>query len=167
MLHPNSLQEDKLLTLVIEFLDTENVLCSSCSNMQIYIWLHNHNSVSISLLMVMIVSIQNLISRNHYHYLYVGPIFFFLASASFIFVLFVSFQLHWAFFSMLRLSSCCERAGLELVHRSLIAVVSAVVAQLGLQGMQASVVEAYGLGHRLSHCGTSFSCFAACGIFPD
>ena len=64
MLYLNSLQKDKLPTLVIEFLDMENVSCSSCSNRQICIWLRNHNSVSISLLMVMIVSIQNLISRN-------------------------------------------------------------------------------------------------------
>ena len=41
--------EDKLPTLVIEFLNMENVYCSSCLNVYAYIWLHNHNSISLSL----------------------------------------------------------------------------------------------------------------------
>ena len=61
---------------------------------------------------------------------------------------------------------CCLGHSLVAVLGLLIAV-AFLVAEHGLEGVQASVVAAYGLrstGFIVVH---PFSCFAACGILPD
>ena len=75
-----------------------------------------------------------------------------------------------------RLSLAATNEGYSpAVMYGLLTAVASLVAELGLQGAQASATAAHGLSrcgsqaleHRLNSCGGQISGSAACGIFPD